>query len=795
MNDRTSSSKTRDAFCLGCGYCLRQLTERRCPECGRAFDPDDARTMSLGKPLWRWQRWLLRPLGWRTISLAILGTAGLVYLGRWPGFSPEPWSVLRGEFRWYWPVVRPLTVPGAVWATSAILWALFLVLAIFWQLARLLVPRAARRAKVRNIDTRWRRCTLIITTVVAGWFLIFGWEHRIGRRWVARVWASPPLPTSGPASWGYYRFYPPYQPPMRLSQDQASAILGDELFDATSPEKRLSVLRLLVENGGRAAFPALLRSAKSEQDATLLEWELRLIGLCRDPSSAPLLIRYMNDSRSQIRAAAIDALGILRRPSYSIYVPDGFYEAEPLALDITPPIDVVGVVSPAPAPPGRFSIHGYSEHDLIDDPAVAIDPSVQPRLLHIMADGLTAGEREAAARALVAWPPENCHLRIAEWGVWINNKGQMALARSVLDEIPPFVHGTGNPVTDFAGYFLYPSVVTKPIIHLTSNTPLSVDLEVQIKEGRPWFAFPKPDDLGFGTEPVERIEKPLAGLGVFGPLSSMGVDDYLSPAVESMADCREGYPWLVPHHRLYLSGWHGNATIYRLGLRWQGLIVTPDLPSWTSPPIVPRDPRFAWWQRLRQVPGSWVTNRGETERFLYYDGPTKSAVPVAVELDQSGHRIRFATRHPELASGGWGKESRSTQSIFHPLDVTWRRDLTEHEGLYIEVHGGAVRGQVISTVVDGSVALAEKLPLEGEAVVDALRQMLIRYGLSGPEAEGQIAAWSPQFFHAEGRRFVLRMSPDEYARQCPMQCRPTPTEVVRLGLVLSEFDAPRAAVH
>lgn len=30
--------------CLSCQYELRNLTDRRCPECGRAFDPDDPRT-------------------------------------------------------------------------------------------------------------------------------------------------------------------------------------------------------------------------------------------------------------------------------------------------------------------------------------------------------------------------------------------------------------------------------------------------------------------------------------------------------------------------------------------------------------------------------------------------------------------------------------------------------------------------------------------------------------------------------------------------------------------------------
>ncbi|MGD8453870.1 MAG: hypothetical protein PVJ57_18805 [Phycisphaerae bacterium] len=32
--------------CLGCGYILDHLPENRCPECGRAFDPDDPETFA-----------------------------------------------------------------------------------------------------------------------------------------------------------------------------------------------------------------------------------------------------------------------------------------------------------------------------------------------------------------------------------------------------------------------------------------------------------------------------------------------------------------------------------------------------------------------------------------------------------------------------------------------------------------------------------------------------------------------------------------------------------------------------
>jgi hypothetical protein len=120
-----------------------------------------------------------------------------------------------------------------------------------------------------------------------------------------------------------------------------------------------------------------------------------------------------------------------------------------------------------------------------------------------------------------------------------------------------------------------------------------------------------------------------------------------------------------------------------------------------------------------------------------------------------------------------------------------RDDLPLHEALYIEVRAGIVRGQMVPVTGKAFVNLTPDFSLEGEAVVERLRQMLTTYGLTAPEAEGLIDAWAPQFFHTEGRRLLLRMSPADYARQCPMQVRPTPTEVVRLGLVLTEFD-PKA---
>jgi len=52
-------------------------------------------------------------------------------------------------------------------------------------------------------------------------------------------------------------------------------------------------------------------------------------------------------------------------------------------------------------------------------------------------------------------------------------------------------------------------------------------------------------------------------------------------------------------------------------LNYDGLIVTPEKPDWAKLAQVKDDQRFKWWETLRDVPSSWVTSNGETERFLY----------------------------------------------------------------------------------------------------------------------------------------------------------------------------------
>jgi len=79
------ASSTR-IFCRGCGYFLLGLQSRKCPECGRDFDPANRRTFARRPsrgPLWRWGRRFLAFV----ILLILAAGAGLGWL--WQGWRAE----------------------------------------------------------------------------------------------------------------------------------------------------------------------------------------------------------------------------------------------------------------------------------------------------------------------------------------------------------------------------------------------------------------------------------------------------------------------------------------------------------------------------------------------------------------------------------------------------------------------------------------------------------------------------------------------------------------------------------
>src|SRR5258708_35856230 len=84
---------------------------------------------------------------------------------------------------------------------------------------------------------------------------------------------------------------------------------------------------------------------------------------------------------------------------------------------------------------------------------------------------------------------------------------KLQLAQSVIDEIPPFVHRTGNSLDSLKSRVNEMIIINKPGMHITASGAMVVDLEVSIGQGRPWFAYPRPDDFTVQTADAS----PMAG--------------------------------------------------------------------------------------------------------------------------------------------------------------------------------------------------------------------------------------------------------------------------------------------
>ena len=68
-----------------------------------------------------------------------------------------------------------------------------------------------------------------------------------------------------------------------------------------------------------------------------------------------------------------------------------------------------------------------------------------------------------------------------------------------------------------------------------------------------------------------------------------------------------------------------------------------------------------------------------------------------------------------------------------------------------------------------------------------LLETLIEFGLNDEEVKGLIDCWRPQFFETDGQRVLTIFGTEEYDRLCPITISPDPTEISRVGIVLSEL--------
>lgn len=746
--------------CWGCDYLLRGVESSRCPECGREFDPADPASMNHSRAIGRAGRWMLGRLGSLTTLIAFAG-AMLV-------FGTTPWPVKGWHFSlvdlqfyapfWQWRDRRPgmsgidaaYTIGLFLTATILLWWLLRLSLRTF----ALIYYRPARQLRGRF----WGRSIFLLIMVVATITGIgVGWPYRIGQRWT-HEWEA--VSQAGR--------YAVFTPPLSDSTGLEIPFRAVLLKGRTPRDRRVGV-KMLSEtiinvNLDRPQLVREMLDSEADVENRILAIHIAALMVEGGPESA--LIARLHDPLTEIRIAAADGLGILwnKAAEGAREIPGEYLSGDPV-----------------------IEFDGHWGKPEVNKPKAA-----RERLESMMLSAATLEEREAAAKALVYAPREGFKLRYAEWGVLIGEGPNKArFTNALTDDVPPFVHRIGNPVSEFESRIVrrQPAGFGKPVIHLTVDRPLAVELELGMSDGRPWVAYPLFDDLvllkgQFGNSLED---------GALGPLPSIRMFD--PKGMTPLSNLREGFAWWPPNRREYprfdYSALGGRpfdpdklSDFGGMGMLWQSLIVTPTPLAGSQLAKVSPDAKYDWWNRLRQTPCSWISSRGESERFIYYDGPTLTSPPVNMKLkDGELSWTAFGSYRPE--------EPSRRRNIFNPNEPErpdGLKDSEERSAAYVEVQNGMIRGFWIdknALTSENSESIADRI---GPLKISDFKAKLIEHGLKDPEAQALMACWQNTFFETEGRRTLVIMSQADYEAICPMNIRPWPTELARVGIIWTEFE-------
>jgi len=627
-----------------------------------------------------------------------------------------------------------------------------------------------------------RALLLLVTLVALGLFAKQLWDDHQKRKmlaeWIDQIRQSEVISP-------YSRNAPnPLACPTDLEKEEQLALLLYGAVKLDEEFEQMCCLKILAEHFPVDAKEPLTRIALRSNNEATQAAAIHLLGFIRDENILPRLLPILDDPHSTetVKNAVLECIGFTHMPSYRL-MRDGLTQLDSapsispnqlFSLPLEEKADIVLGNQPAPPPVQtdftEYYFYRHRNEYLIIEEKENVSLDYRDILLKNMLGTKSNKTRHAAARALLSWPPEDYQLRVAEWGVWLNDNGKMKLAKSSIDRIPDFVHNTGNELSEFKsrvntlprGMF-----IDKPVFHITTDQPMVLDIDVRINQGRPWFAYPIPDDFSID-----------AWAGKTGTSQSA-----LPPAKgQPLTDIGEGYPWLLPRHRQKHS--LASPTLSAVGLRWQSLIVTPEKLDHLQLPTVSADPKYEWWKRLRQVESSYIANKNETEKFLYYDGPTMAQSPLKFEF--TDEETLELTHQPIFDNT-------------YEFNVDKKRDLPPSRSVFfVRVAAGTVTGHRLEVNENRDVAKLETHSLSDADVLDqaqlrtAIKRQLNSAGLNDSESDGLMGCWQQQWFETPGERAIFLLTRQEYDKMCPITIRPQPTNFQRVGLVFTEL-APTVA--
>jgi len=207
-------------------------------------------------------------------------------------------------------------------------------------------------------------------------------------------------------------------------------------------------------------------------------------------------------------------------------------------------------------------------------------------------------------------------------------------------------------------------------------------------------------------------------------------------------------------------------------------ILRPDEPTQPRPAAESDLPAGSWLldARLKEaslvsVAGSkvqrgrpWSTTQRETERFIYYDGLVPAPNYVrCVKASPDSVTVRNAGQFPI-------------------------RDLFVADSRGTARDGPARFAHVAGPLAAGAEQAVQLLPVPAAAwpkpAAEAVGKALVAAGLTQAEAKAVLRIWDQGFFGAPGVAAFHLLPQAEYDRMLPLEIKPVPKKLVRVGVVL-----------
>lgn len=317
------------------------------------------------------------------------------------------------------------------------------------------------------------------------------------------------------------------------------------------------------------------------------------------------------------------------------------------------------------------------------------------------------------------YPSESTKLIVHEWGTFTSVAGEDGSAEEwgVLDgkdDLPCFVHNRGY--FGFKWRLQGTVRMETPVVYFYSPREVKARVRVSFPKGLITEWYPKAEyqvDRKIGNDAMYRLPPSLKGIDA-SMMSLIG-------AVE-----------------------------------WKDITVEPG-----TTPALPREGTSSRYYAARATDASPLTVDGEHEKFLFYRGVARFAVPLSARVSQ----------HAKVVLQNCGLQV--------PLVI-----LFENRGGRLGYH--MVRGVSNEATVDRPTLGASL-----DSLAENLENALVEQGLFRKEAQAMIATWRDSWFD-EGSRVIYIVPANTVNAVLPLQIDPVPAQLTRVFVGRIELITPEA---